>query len=420
MLKFIILVKKYIIPFFLLLLAMINNENAFAQASKPKDYSKIQVKALNNAMSLRDFAKCDVAFGMQDSVEKGYVSKESASKWFDFIRVIVLESEQSKNFSSADFFLAKEWYEVGGDPKHFKDLAGIVSTCARTLEPFLETNKLYNDIFVNRSYDYLQGFRVVAKKSGVNLSYVDIAHCRNILSEAASRLRKENQKSSVALENGVRFEEISHYVANVLRWRLIDELKYTRVQLSLAERILGDRNIDYSNADLPAEIKKCVEAVRGAAAKELSAMLSSQSSNDAVRTVTKVFLKEKCILSQSIKSDLLNNDGSVRAVLTAETDIYFSKVDRISYADTADLRKYIEDSDAIVRNLAKKAPRAIFLFGDRDITNTNSSFRSSLYKIADSDVVNKRGRFQYFVFENSDKSSEVYPLLQILALSCQI
>lgn len=399
------------------LLPLSGNNNAFAQASKPKDFSKIQVKALNNVMTLRDLAKCDVAFGMQESVENGYVSREASEKWHRFIRVIVLESEQSKNFSGSDFYLAKDWFDVGGDPKHFAQLDRIVTNCSKTLEPFVESNKLYNDIFVNRSLDYLAQFRKVSPTTGINLSLVDFQRCQGIMATLMSNM----MRSSKNFDGQSRINDLLHYIANVQKRRLIEEMKYTRIQLWIAQLLIDEIGIDYSNINLDDEAKKCAISLKGAVSKELSVLLSQSIDTDKTRNSVRFFQKDECVYVQKNDFVQLNDNGSIGYTLNVQVEYYFSKIDKIFHADTKDLSQYTALGDAIVRNLARNTPNAIFLLSDKsDISNTNSLFRSNISKSADSEVRNKKARFAYFLFDSSDKSSEVKPMLQVLALSCQI
>lgn len=401
----------HIILFALALMFMA--QNVFAQTAKPNDIRRVKVKALNEAMTLQDFLKCDLALVMYDSVEKGYIDEKASEKWFRFVLIIVLESEQSKNFGEVDYWRMRS-VENENRSISAKDLEKLVKDCERTLTPFMLSNKLYNDIFVNKSLDYLSLFREPSRSSPIKFSLSDYLHCRAMVSKTESVLYRTSN-----LEKASRVNSVLLYLSNVQMRQLIKEMKYSDTQLKIISRLLSDQGRDYSKYDIDAETKKCAEVIKLSMNKELSTLLSNTENKNGVRSSRRFYQKSSCVYTQSIQVDILNEKGSVVTAMRSDIDLDFTNIDNIFYSLTKDMSQYSETTDAILRNMVKNTPYAIFLSSkNSSFVTSRSSFRSSINSAANDNTI-KKERFWFFLFADEEERNKVKPILDAIALACE-
>ena len=387
---------------------------SFGQSRKLPTADKIPVVALNNDISVEGLAKCDNALWMSQQNEEVKVPNSEILQFKRFIRVIVLDASIKKNFDQKVFYDAKQAFYYGDD-KEFHNLPKLYSKCKTLLDRFMTSNQLYNEMYVIKSVDLLAAFKHPSSKSGINLKFVDFYYCERVAGIAAAPYLKSSFDQR---EEGNRLKEFIMFL-NLNKWDLVSERKNTRADVQIAEFELDENWSAPPNSQITAEVKKCLQAVIGKVTKNLMPLLSHSDKSDTVRSRTVFTRKSECVFARTIDVDLLNDDGTVRANIKTATEYYFDRVERIWFADTKDLPKFVKKGGVIESKIAENAPHAIFLINEKkDISSTSSVVRSQL-PLANSDNRATLNSFEFFAFKDSGKSSDVYPLLQILALSCQ-
>ena len=378
---------------------------SFAQNVDEKLFDK-PLTAINNQMTMRSIAKCDIAMDRLIWNKSVDFTKDELEKYRRFIRVIVMETNKNGLLSENFFYEAKRTYDYE-DEAIFNDLNKVYLDCRNQLSPHLAKNKLFNEIFISGQKDVFGSFVKLSIQTDIGMSYKQVVNCR-YLTETAYKPR------GLMSNHGIRLNGLLELISN-LQNEIRKEFNISWVEMDLFVWDFNNKWKEPSKKELEVDFYKCMGKLRPIVVKRFESLLQATYAENRDVSIAnnsvKFAEKETCVFTFALNS-IINQSEPNKLIVYTESDIYFSRINKAQIIDSKDI-------EGIGPHLAKAGvPYAVIISNPNEgIVYKTSTTRSKNYNYGPE---SKWLRKEDFLAKSDKNVGLLKNYIDVIALSCDM